>query len=234
MANEGGVLELLQVSFIVFCGSFISNIVCFLIWPQTATSNLQTNMTKTLDSFSTLLNLLTNTFLLEEGLHQPSLEKLHRAVENHQSSFTLLKKNLSEAKSEWHFWVRPRGPTNPNGSDSGLATGYSRTKAYEDTVDSLNRLAQHLNGLRGGTRLQYELTKAGMVKRKKKKNGTGKHKVIETDHVQDEDAAMLEAAAAMFGDLVDDMGPPLKALSVLFSLIIVNSLTIQSRLAQDL
>lgn len=204
LVKEGGLETLLQVTFIIFCGSSISNIVCYLVWPQSATANLQTNMTSTLDSFSTLLTLLTHTFLLEEGIHQPSQEKLQRAVEKHQDSFTSLKKNLKDAKSEWRFWFRA----------SGAPKGKGRTAAYEDAVDSLTRLAQHLNGLRGGTRLQYELTKAGVVG-KKKKNGLdplGKNKAW--DEEDDEETVMLKAAAVMFGDLVDDLGPPLKALSV--------------------
>jgi hypothetical protein len=192
------------VSFIVLCGSATSNLVCYAIWPQSATSALQANMTKTLDSFSTLLSLLTNAFLLEEGLQQPSHERLMKAVANHQSSFTSLKKNLKEAQSEWV-------------KGSGGAPGGGLGRAYEDAVDSMTRLAQHLNGLRGGTRLQYDLTKAGVVgKSKKAAHGNGKQKA---DHVSivfedEEEAAMLNAAAEMFGDLVDELGPPLKALSV--------------------
>ncbi|KAJ6507413.1 Fusaric acid resistance protein-like-domain-containing protein [Mycena vitilis] len=195
LVKEGGLQTLLQVSFIVLCGSVTSNLVCYAIWPQSATSALQANMTKTLDSFSTLLGLLTNAFLLEEGLQQPSHERLMKAVANHQSSFTSLKKNLKEAQSEW-----------VKGSGAG--------HAYEDAVDSMNRLAQHLNGLRGGTRLQYDLTKAGVVGQSKRDNGKNKAErvsVVVEDY--DEDTAMLKAAAEMFGDLVDDVGPPLKALS---------------------
>ncbi|KAJ7933967.1 hypothetical protein B0H13DRAFT_2227384 [Mycena leptocephala] len=200
--NTGGLQTLLQVSFIVLCGSVTSNLVCYAIWPQSATSALQANMTKTLDSFSTLLGLLTNAFLLEEGLQQPSHERLMKAVANHQSSFTSLKKNLKEAQSEW-----VKGSSGVPGGGLG--------SAYEDAVDSMNRLAQHLNGLRGGTRLQYDLTKAGVVGHSKKAaNGSGKQKAEHVSIVvEDEAAAMLKAAAEMFGDLVDDLGPPLKALS---------------------
>ncbi|KAJ7646593.1 Fusaric acid resistance protein-like-domain-containing protein [Roridomyces roridus] len=200
LVKEGGLQTLLQVSFIVLCGSLTSNIVCYAIWPQSATSALQANMTKTLDSFSTLLRLLTNAFLLEEGLQQPSHERLMKAVAAHQSSFTSLKKNLKEAQSEW---VR--------GNGSNGAPGGGMGRAYEDAVDSMNRLAQHLNGLRGGTRLQYDLTKAGVVGQMKRAERNGKQKAGEEQN--DEETVMLKAAAEMFGDLVEDLGPPLKALS---------------------
>ncbi|KAF7376656.1 ArAE-2 domain-containing protein [Mycena sanguinolenta] len=202
LVKEGGLQTLLQVSFIVLCGSAVSNLVCYAIWPQSATSALQANMTKTLDSFSTLLTLLTNAFLLEEGLQQPSHERLMKAVANHQSSFTSLKKSLKEAQSEW-----------------GQGNGGRLGQAYEDAVDSMTRLAQHLNGLRGGTNLQYDLTKAGVVGKSKKAakaNGNGKQKagrVSVAVEDADEETVMLKAAAEMFGDLVDDLGPPLKALS---------------------
>jgi hypothetical protein len=222
---EGGVQTLLQVSFIVFIGAVVSNLVCFCLWPQSAAQNLQDNMIKTLDSFATLLQMLTSTFLLEEPLHQPSHEKLQRAVENHQASFTSLKTALKEAHSERFYG----GPSGSGKMSSG--------QAYEDAVDSLNRLAQHLNGLRSGTRLQYELTKAhsdGKVVLKNRASSNvkqhqgvdngqdffasesssrkGKHTFV-SDH-ETEANVLLQAAAVMFGDLVDDLGPPLRALSV--------------------
>jgi hypothetical protein len=207
---------LLHVASIVFIGAIVSNFVCLCIWPQSATSNLQTTMAKSLDSFSTLMRLLTNTFLLEEPLTQPSDSKLQRAIESHQSSFTSLKRNLDEAQSEWFC--------------GNSKSGASGRKAYEDAVDTLNRLAQHLNGLRSGTRLQYELAKAycdGKIILKGRHpalnmpqgrkffgvdNLNGKGKKVGVS--EEENDALLQSAAAMFGDLVDEMGPPLKALSV--------------------
>ncbi|KAG2135853.1 Fusaric acid resistance protein-like-domain-containing protein [Suillus clintonianus] len=214
IVKEGGWETLLQVFSVVFVGTLISNIVCFALWPQSATENLQLNMTKTLDSFATLLGMLTNTFLLEEPIRQPSQDKIHKAVENHQASFTSLKKNLGEAKSEWFSGLRGQGG-----------------KAYEDAVDSLTRLAQHLNGLRSGTRLQYELAKAygeGRLTLKRHsqtgakerdpsgyRSPEGKRGMSDSglDTRDDMDEVLLQAAADMFGDLVDDLGPPLKALS---------------------
>lgn len=86
--------------------------------------------------------------------------------------------------------------------------------AYEDAVDSLNRLGQHLNGLRGGTRLQFELTKAGVVRTRKRNSKKGKSPAFIADENDNEETILLKAAGAMFGDLVEDLGPPLKALSV--------------------
>lgn len=179
--------------------------------------NLQSNMAKTLDSFVTLLQLLTDIFLLEEPLHQLSQHKLQRAVESHQSSFTSLQKNLVEARSEWFY----------------QSSSYANRVAYGDAVDSLNRLAQHLNGLRSGTRLQYELAKAhsdGRVVLKTRPpvrnklpgeqffatdtHANLKRKEVEASVGDEPDNALLQVAAAMFGDLVDDLGPPLHALSV--------------------
>lgn len=201
----------------MLCGSVISNLVCYLIWPQSATENLQTSMTKSLDSFATLLSMLTNVFLLENenGSRSTGLEKIQRAAENHQSSFTSLKKDLSEAKSEWLQSGRSMEDT-LEGLSSGRTSkgGFTIAKSYEDAVDSLNRLAQHLNGLRSGTRLQHDLTKAGVFRGKR--NSRGKSKMVDVDDPtpEDEETLMLKAAAVMFGDLVDELGPPLNALSV--------------------
>ena len=218
--KEGGLQTLLQVSFIILCGSTVSNLVCMLLWPQRATKNLQNAMTQTLQSFSTLLEMLTDTFLLEDALRNLTSDKLAKAAESHQASFTSLKKHFDEAQSEWLLG----GPKKPRGHRAaGLRE--STGLAYQDAIDCLNRLGQHLNGLRSGTTLQYELIKA-------EKNGKlvlrGHHPDAPTPGggmaasasgssatmIEDEEAAMLQAAAAMFGDLIDDLGPPLKALSV--------------------
>ncbi|KAI0745606.1 Fusaric acid resistance protein-like-domain-containing protein [Earliella scabrosa] len=220
--KEGGLQTLMQVAFIIVVGALVSNVVCLLIWPQRATKNLQNNMTKTLDSFSTLLGMLTQTFLLEEP-HGFTSDRLQRAVSNHQASFTSLKKSLVEAQSERLFG-------GPGRVGEGAQLRGSSGQAYEDAIDSLNRLGQHLNGLRSGISLQHELIRGhreGKVILKKPNgdpvlvdntngNGNGKGKVAE--HIDkpaecDEDTAMLQAAATVFGDLMDDLGPPLKALS---------------------
>ena len=154
--------------------------------------------------------MLTRSFMLENDAssHIFDMEKIQQAVQNHQNSFTTLQKNLREAKTEWAL----TRATREDCEEPGIVNGYSQLsgrRSYEDAVDSLNRLAQHLNGLRSGTRLQYELTKTGIKH---------KGKAVDSDETQGVEA-LLRVATAMFGDLVDELGPPLKALSVSFILL---------------
>lgn len=176
-------------------------------------------MITALDSFATLLKVLTRTFLLDPDFH-PKQSKLIRAVDAHQKSFTSLKRHLTEAHSEWLCSPRRNAAT---------------SVAYDDAVDCLNRLAQHLGGLRSGTRLQADLTRAHRDGKLVLQRGAGNSKLFvpagsklyEWTHSgsrtpkgkvpgeEDEDA-LLSAAAAMFGDLVDELGPPMNALAVRF------------------
>ncbi|KAG9074732.1 hypothetical protein FS749_013673, partial [Ceratobasidium sp. UAMH 11750] len=199
IVKEGGTQVLLQVMLITVLGISIANAACFLLWPESATTNLQKEMTTTLKSFSTLLQMLTNTFLLDPQItHRGTLL---RAVEAHQKSFTSLKKVLAEARAEW---CDPR---------------IQRTaEAYDEAVLGLNRLAQHFGGLRSGTKLQFELIQSRRKARgKSREDPSGKGaedgKKPSGDPSNDEDEAMLKAAEAMFGSLVDDVEAPMKALS---------------------
>jgi hypothetical protein len=214
VVKEGGIETLLQVAFIVAIGACISNLVCMTLWSQSAKKHLQANMIKSLDSFSTILSLLTSTFLLEDESYQPSQEKISKAVAAHQATFTGLKKSLAEAQSERLYG----GPNAGQGGDP-----------YEDAVDSLTRLAQHLNGLRSGTSLQYDLVKAhrdakGSIRRHSV-YGSMNRNVLETELAKGKvpsdglgpgnaENVMLRAAGAMFGDLVGELDSPLRALSV--------------------
>ncbi len=165
-------------------------------------------MIQTLESFSTLLPMITRLFLLENNAesHIMDLEKVQQAVENHQNSFTSLKMNIREAKTEWTL-------TRSDNDESGVGEGHinrSGCRAYEDAIGCLNRLAQHLNGLRSGTSLQQDFTRAGLSRSKNSLPNSG-HSGEEQEI---DDQVLLNAAAAIFGDLVDELGPPLKALSV--------------------
>lgn len=190
-------------------------------------------MTTSLESYATLLDMLVRTFLLDpQSRHGLGKAKLLRAVEAHQKSFTNLKTNLDEARSEWAL-----NPPDPPLKARGVAPRKQTSDLYGEAVDSLTRLGQHLAGLRGGTRLQIELSaahRAGRVMLPKKKKaskdispenpgdnsraGSPPAKDKERERVivsiEDEEDPMLAAAAQVFGDLVDDVGPPMTALTV--------------------
>ncbi|CAE7150897.1 unnamed protein product [Rhizoctonia solani] len=193
IVKEGGTDVLAQVLFITALGITISNLVCFGLWPESATTNLQQEMTKTLVSFSTLLKMLTSAFLLDDVTVRR--QTLVQAVEAHQKSFTSLKKVLAEARVER---CDPR---------------IQRTaKVYDEAVLGLNHLAQHFGGLRSGTKLQFELIQSRKKARTKSNpKGLGESgKGVDMDGKDDEDS---KTAEALFGSLVGDVGPPLKKLS---------------------
>ncbi|KDE08074.1 hypothetical protein MVLG_01774 [Microbotryum lychnidis-dioicae p1A1 Lamole] len=133
---------ILQVLLIVACGSGISNAVCFLLWPMSATSKLQGDLNKTLASFSTLLDMLTKTFLLDDDITTRPVD-LVRAVDQHQASFTTLKSSVAQAKFETF--------------DARMS---ATTASYDEVVRIMTRLAQGLTGMRAGCTLQYDLIKA--------------------------------------------------------------------------
>ena len=138
-----------------------------------------------------------------------SLRNLQQAVKDHRNRFTTLKKDLSEARSEW---FRRKLPGEK--ADCGNKTRDADRQSYEDAVDSMNRLAQHLNGLWSSTRLQYDLTKAGITRDNNKKLGKASAVHATGQIVEEDEIAMLSAAVEMFGDLVEELGLPLKALFV--------------------
>ncbi|KAK4053138.1 hypothetical protein OIV83_001873 [Microbotryomycetes sp. JL201] len=139
---------ILQVLLITVVGSATSNLVCFLLWPISATSKLQEDLNRTLGSFSTLLEMLTKTFLLE-GDFNTSPEAFKRATDAHQASYTTLKTSLAQAKFEV--------------LDSRIS---AMTDVYDEVVETILKLSQGLTGLRGGVSLQWELMQADMATEK--------------------------------------------------------------------
>ncbi|SCV69070.1 BQ2448_2090 [Microbotryum intermedium] len=181
-------LRLMQL--IVVCGSGISNAVCFLLWPMSATSRLQSDLNKTLASFSTLLDMLTKTFLLDDDITtRPAA--LVRAVDQHQASFTMLKSSLAQAKFETF--------------DARMS---ATTSSYDEVVRIMTRLAQGLTGMRAGCTLQYDLIKAradGILQFGKDK---AEARAPETD-----DAKGLMEELVVFEKFKERVGPSLETLS---------------------
>lgn len=127
------------------CLVCITNLVCITVAPVSATSNLQKSISKSLNSFSRLLDLLTSTFLLEKSTVKEKGLTLKDAVRDHSAAFKTLQKDLSEAKHERALDGRIRG---------------RKLQLYDAAIVSLGRLAQHLSSLRSSTRLQESLVRA--------------------------------------------------------------------------
>ena len=145
VVKEGGMAKLAEVLLIVVIGASISNVTCFTLWPSSATNRLQGSITTTLDSFNTLLSLLGATFLLEIPTGDATYASLGAAVKSHNDSFTRLKSDLAEAQHERII-------------DGRMST--EQRHRYSAVIDSLQKLAQHLTGMRSGTELQMELLQA--------------------------------------------------------------------------
>jgi hypothetical protein len=102
-------------------------------------------MTKSLDAFSTLLDILCSTFLLEQPHAKENRMPLAQAVKAHGAAFKSLKANLAEAKHERLIDPRMRG---------------AKLELYDAALGSMARLAQHLAAMRSSTRLQEALLRA--------------------------------------------------------------------------
>jgi hypothetical protein len=148
VVKEGGMAKLAEVLLIVVIGASISNLTCFTLWPSSATNRLQGSITTTLDSFNTLLSLLGATFLLEIPTGHATYATLGAAVKSHNESFTKLKSDLAEAQHERII-------------DGRMST--DQRHRYAAVVDSLQKLAQHLTGMRSDTELQMELLQASQA-----------------------------------------------------------------------
>ncbi|GMK57518.1 hypothetical protein CspeluHIS016_0403520 [Cutaneotrichosporon spelunceum] len=145
MVREGGVIQLKEVYLIMLIGVTITNVVCFTVKPVSATTRLQGSMTKTLDGFSTLLDILCSTFLLKQPHAKENRMPLAQAVKAHGAAFKSLSANLAEAKHERVIDPRMRGV---------------KLELYDAALGSMGRLAQHLAAMRSSTRLQEALLHA--------------------------------------------------------------------------
>ncbi|KAI8456293.1 Fusaric acid resistance protein-like-domain-containing protein [Phakopsora pachyrhizi] len=132
---------------IVVIGMLISNLTCIGFWRGSATGQLQNNINSTIESFTTLIGMLTKTFLLDETIYADQ-EGLKKAIDKHLASFTSLKQSLDAASYDFFEPKIQRSQS-----------------SYKELVDSMNRLAQHLAGLRSGCGLQHEIMEAARVKK---------------------------------------------------------------------
>ncbi|PHZ11973.1 uncharacterized protein RHIMIDRAFT_237792 [Rhizopus microsporus ATCC 52813] len=131
-----------QITSAVATGTLITVACCILFWPSSAASKLKKDLDASLASYRVLLKLLTKTFLLDDDLPEFKANRtLQAAIQSHQASFTALQKSLKEAKLEsfWNSEVR------------------GKTQEYDQIVKSMQRLAQHMGGLRSSCGIQFEM-----------------------------------------------------------------------------
>ncbi|EIE87122.1 hypothetical protein RO3G_11833 [Rhizopus delemar RA 99-880] len=144
---------------IVTIGTAISVAVCCIIWPMTATKKLKSDINDTLMAIKILLKLLTKTFLLDTDLPEfTANENLQTAINSHRTSFTALQSSLHDAKKELYnldIWLHAEG--------------------YNSVVSSLQRLSQHIGGLRSSCGLQFEVMKSMHSSKCHKQYGTIEH-----------------------------------------------------------
>jgi hypothetical protein len=140
------------------------------------------------------LKLLTKTFLIDDVNYTD--ESVQSAIKSYQATFTTLKECLKQASFEIH---------NKNMQQQlGL---------YKETINSLQRLAQYLGGLRSCCGLQWEIMKDD-------KNKPGSHsttfsenfgKIIDDDDV-DEDEQEFVDLGNLF-EIIKYVGPSMKSLA---------------------
>ncbi|KAI9476242.1 MAG: Fusaric acid resistance protein-like-domain-containing protein [Benjaminiella poitrasii] len=142
-----------QITTAVATGTLITIACCVVFWPKSAAKKLRKDLETTLSSYRVLLKLLTKTFLLDDDLPEFKANRtLQLAIEAHQASFTALQKSLKEAKLEtvWNSEVR------------------GRSEQYDEVIKSMQRLAQHMGGLRSSCGIQFEVMGSEATKQYKK------------------------------------------------------------------
>ncbi|KAI8976759.1 hypothetical protein BDB01DRAFT_844390 [Pilobolus umbonatus] len=128
----------------ITAGIAISAFVCWFVWPVSAAQKLKSDINESLLSIRILLKVLTKAFLLDHDFpHFTANGHLKAAILSQATSFTALKSSLEDAKKE--FYNRDI---------------YQNSKEYDMIVSSLQKLLQHVGGLRNSCGIQFELTKS--------------------------------------------------------------------------
>jgi len=97
-------------------GVLISNLICYLLWPRSAITNLKysptylrdsglyrNDMITAMDDFSDLFTLLVRSFLSSSSIDTPKFDKLY---DNQRSWYKTLRSSLAEARYEYYLLGR--------------------------------------------------------------------------------------------------------------------------------
>ena len=130
--------KIVQVSLIVLMAILISNVLAFTLWPSSAVDDLRQLMIECTDSFSESLGGITHNFL--RGSDDLGSPKFATIETSHRTVFSSLLKSLQDAKYEHYV--------------QGTEKVYRQESLL---VESMQRLAQNIGGLRSAAFTQYSL-----------------------------------------------------------------------------
>ncbi|CAO1632568.1 unnamed protein product [Sympodiomycopsis kandeliae] len=206
-----------QVMIVVIAGTLIANFVSFTLWPSSATTNLNNDITRLLDAYSTLLRLLTRTFLLDSPstIHIRS-SRVHSAISAHHSAYTSLQKNLAEAKFETLFDPRIKG----------------LIPSVTDMVSCLHRLGQHLGGLRNSCGLQSDLLFGGDARKRTDYTDNPQNDSAKARD-GDKNALPGDALPEEFRSFLDAIGPHIRSLVFICSRALHELETLSRKRTED-
>uniref|UniRef100_A0A060TDH9 ARAD1D06908p n=1 Tax=Blastobotrys adeninivorans TaxID=409370 RepID=A0A060TDH9_BLAAD len=131
------VSKLFQSFILVVSGAFVSAMVCFIIWPQKAVSQLKAALNEAMDIDSDLLKFISETFLNGDNISTSYFDELNTAM---NANFKKLDKQLSDAKYELYL--------------SGKSNEFGILKRM---VNSSHRLSLLLGGLSTSAQIQWHL-----------------------------------------------------------------------------
>lgn len=173
-----------QITSSIATGTLITVACCVIFWPVSAAKKLKKDVDATLISYRVLLKLLTKTFLLDDDLPEFKANRtLQTAIQSHQASFTALQKSLKEAKLEavWNSEVR------------------GRADEYDVVIKSMQRLAQHMGGLRSSCGIQFEIMGSEATKQYKEMSRQKRLDKRKKDFKRYATSPLVSASAALFG-----------------------------------
>ncbi|OAD05717.1 hypothetical protein MUCCIDRAFT_34259, partial [Mucor lusitanicus CBS 277.49] len=183
-----------QITTAVATGTLITVACCVVFWPVSAAKKLKKDVDATLASYRVLLKLLTKTFLLDDDLPEFKANRtLQTAIQSHQASFTALQKSLKEAKLEtvWNSEVR------------------GRAAEYDAVIKSMQRLSQHMGGLRSSCGIQFEIMGSEATKQYKEMSRTSSSKQGALPKLNEDEDAEEDSASLI--NFIQTMRPPLKS-----------------------
>ncbi|ANZ77101.1 BA75_04157T0 [Komagataella pastoris] len=122
---------------IVFMGSFVSCIVCFLLWPTSAITELRTSLNECCNDMSQLLRVLPNKFVTIDSVDSEDVNQLYSSLNNNMKK---VYKSLNEAKYE--LYVRGKE---------------KEFKHFSEMAHSLVKMSGSLSGLKTSAEMQWAL-----------------------------------------------------------------------------